>query len=376
MYKNEVIVFGASGDLAKRKIYPAMHSLYVNNKVNTRIIGYGRTPMSQTSFHKHITSMIPHHDISSNFTEICSYVNGPYNNFNTLKNDLKSSNRLFYLSIPSTIYNDVITNISTLFSKDGWNRVLIEKPIGQNLDTFYALQKTLLNHVPEADIFCVDHYLGKMVLTQLPRIQQSYKHIWNSTNIKHVDICFSEKKGIEEREYFDDFGIIRDVVQNHLLQVCAIVLGHKQKLKNIHVSSATFGQYQGYHDSKFVKRGSKTPTFFKGTLHITDGVWNNVPVTIKAGKALDSDKVEVILTLRDDKLIYIRIQPDPVIHIDNEVHEFNNINAYEIVLQKAIEGKKDAFVSLEEIEDSWKILDNVLDNDSEPFIYKPGAKLM
>jgi glucose-6-phosphate 1-dehydrogenase len=426
--KNEIIVFGASGDLAKRKIYPSLHSLYTKAKIshnNTRVIGYGRSPMDKETFQTHISSMIPKtsrsYDFSglsessvpsvpsdlSEFLDMCSYVSGQYTSFEALSNHLHSPsttpytniNRMFYLSIPSTIYTDVIENIYPLFSTTGWNRVLIEKPIGRDMESFQDLKRVLLSRIPDIDLYCIDHYLGKSVIQSIPDVRKQYYHLWNPQNIERIDILFSERIGIEDRRYFDDFGIVRDIVQNHLLQVCAVALSDNRKdifkhMQPIDGVGSVFGQYKGYRDSPFVAQDTITPTYFQGSLYVKDGQWDHVPITITAGKALPKDMVEIVLITKDKKTIRIEIQPNPSITIgsagsaegaegaegtgstvgsDSTVIHYPQTSAYETILHEALHGQKRLFVSMDEIEDSWKTLANVLDAHTKPLLYEFGS---
>jgi glucose-6-phosphate 1-dehydrogenase len=349
----------------------------------TRIIGYGRTQMTPDKFAAHVSSMIPRKDVRSDFLDICSYISGKYDDFGELRqelgHDLHPCNRMFYLSIPSTCYEQVIANVGDLYSSTGWNRVLIEKPIGRDLQSFIELRDRIQKYIPLSDVFCVDHYLAKPVVQSIPDVRRHYKDVWNPNNITRIDITFSERIGIEDRQYFDDFGIIRDVVQNHLLQLCAVVLSDDKKeifrhMQPMDATKSIFGQYEEYRASSYVADHSLTPTYFEGELRVTDGLWDGIPICIRAGKAMPVDKVEAVLTLKNNNTIRIEVQPNGAIQVEDEVITYTTKNAYETVLDKAIhDGERDMFVSWGEIEQSWKVLENVLNTDIQPLPYAFGS---
>lgn len=357
---HQVVVFGASGDLAKRKIYPALHSMHYRKILpeNTYITGYGRTQMSTDTFSQHISQNI---EYDKSFIDICSYRQGGYewnDGFSELVNTLEYKkdydicNRLFYVSLPPSVYSDIISNLPAMFSQDGWNRVIIEKPFGKDLQSFYTLRDVITKSISKDSIYCIDHYLAKATILKL--IEQIPNIVPNE-----IRITWYEKKGTEGRPYFAEYGIIRDIIQNHILQIVSVLTVDTwtteekvrilRSINTVDPNTVTIGQYVGYDDSE---------TFAKMPLCINNKKWKDVPVHVSVGKGMNCDKVEIQL---GQDVYFIEKQ--------------NETKSYEILIEDALKGDKSKFVSFEEIEESWRILDDVLKHTYTPFKYQFGSEL-
>ncbi|CAF2396099.1 unnamed protein product [Rotaria sp. Silwood2] len=378
-------VFGASGDLAKKKIYPTLWWLYRDGFLPEyiRFIGYARSQITIEKIFenaaKYMKVQEDEREIYEKFVEINSYVAGSYDNgkdlekLNTEANKLskqESAHRLFYLALPPSVYESVTELISKHCrpKSPGWLRLVVEKPFGKDLESSNKLSSHLSNFFTEEEIYRIDHYLGKEMVQNIIVLRfanQILSRIWNRDSIASVNIIFKEDIGTQGRGgYFDEFGIIRDVIQNHLMQILSIVAMEKprstkgedirdEKVKvlrsvlPIKIEDVVIGQYfgdkdstdperqQGYLDDKGVPKDSTTPTFAQVVLSINNERWAGVPFILRAGKALNKKKAEVRIQLRDapggmfdedirqndrngqlarDELV-IRIQPNEAIYL-------------------------------------------------------------
>jgi len=240
-------VIGASGHLARTKTYPALFALFQKGLIpkHASIVGFARTPMKDEAFHA--TLKIPHKDpVGIEFLKRCSYFSGKYDNvesfvaLNKMLTQLEDksrpkagANRAFYLAIPPSIFAEASRSLKAgAFSKDGWNRVVVEKPFGKDSESSAELSKILASQFTEDQIYRIDHYLGKEMVQNLMVLRFAnlvFEPLWNRNYISSVLITFKEDASVEGRGgYFDEFGIIRDVMQNHLMQIMSLVaMGHR-----------------------------------------------------------------------------------------------------------------------------------------------------
>ncbi|KAF8165329.1 glucose-6-phosphate 1-dehydrogenase [Crassisporium funariophilum] len=437
-----IVVLGASGDLAKKKTLPALFGLYRQGFLprDCKIVGYARTKMDKAEFEKRATSYIknPNDDQEIKnkieaFKQMLSYVAGDYEDgaaFDNLTHHLeeleasyqsKERNRIFYLALPPTVFTPVARNIKEhcYNAKGGVNRIIIEKPFGKDLESARELLSSVKQYWTEDETFRIDHYLGKEMVKNLLVLRFANVAMgaaWDKNSISNVQITFKEPFGTEGRGgYFDEFGIIRDVLQNHLLQVLSIltmerpvsfsaedIRDEKVKLLRsippIERSDTLLGQYvsangkPGYLDDDTVPRGSVCPTFAATTLWIHNPRWEGVPFILKAGKALNESKVEVRIQFKDvtqgifkdiarNELV-IRIQPSEAVYlklnsktpglytraiptemdltykrrfIDAQIPE-----AYEALILDALRGDHSNFVRHDELDVAWKIFTPIL----------------
>jgi glucose-6-phosphate 1-dehydrogenase len=307
------------------------------------------------------------------FLKRCFYHSGQYDSeehFIDLDKKLKQhegsrvSNRLFYLSIPPNIFLDVVKCASkSASSVNGWTRVIVEKPFGRDSESSAALTRGLKQYLVEDQIFRIDHYLGKELVENLSVLRFSnlvFEPLWSRQYIRNVQLIFSEDFGTEGRGgYFDSYGIIRDIMQNHLLQILALfametpisleaedIRNEKVKvlrsMKPLQLEDVVIGQYKshtkggttypGYTDDKTVPKDSVTPTFAAAALFINNARWDGVPFLMKAGKALHTKRAEIRVQFRHvpgnlykgsfgtdlDRAtneLVIRVQPDEAIYL-------------------------------------------------------------
>eukprot|EP00884_Botryococcus_braunii_P023027 jgi/Botrbrau1/9408/Bobra.0252s0033.1 len=385
-----IVVVGASGDLARKKIYPALFALYVEGVLppNFEVMGYARSPMTDEEFREYILSNLTCRvadstdcgDKMDTFLERCYYQSGQYDSgadfavLDSRLSDLESgkaqANRIFYLSIPPSIFTKVAGSASTnASSTTGYTRFIVEKPFGRDSDSFRELSEELSQYLTEEQLYRIDHYLGKELIENLTVLRFSnlvFEPLWSRQYIRNVQVIFSEDFGTEGRGgYFDKYGIIRDVIQNHLLQIVALfameppvsldaedIRNEKVKvlrsMKKPSLDEVVVGQYRsrtsgvtrlpGYLDDPTVPANSLCPTFAAMAMFINNARWDGVPFLLKAGKALSSRSAEIRVQFRHvpgnlyrDKLgidldrvtneLVIRIQPDEAIYlkINNKV---------------------------------------------------------
>ncbi|MBA0822706.1 hypothetical protein Goarm_019490 [Gossypium armourianum] len=442
-----ITVVGASGDLAKKKIFPALFALYYEGCLpkHFTVYGYARSKMTDAELRnmvsKTLTCRIDKRENCGEkmeeFLKRCFYHSGQYDseeNFaqldkklkehegvvsdadllsmiifqsdvlvgyrgfrlflsdalctmltyisdfidelslcqksSTLSRGGKASNRLFYLSIPPNIFIDAVKCASSSASSgNGWTRVIVEKPFGRDSDSSAALTKALKQYLTEDQIFRIDHYLGKELVENLSVLRFSnliFEPLWSRQYIRNVQLIFSEDFGTEGRGgYFDHYGIIRDIMQNHLLQILALfametpvsldaedIRNEKVKvlrsMRPLQLEDVVIGQYKShskggvtypaYTDDKTVPKDSLTPTFAAAALFIDNARWDGVPFLMKAGKALHNKRAEIRVQFRHvpgnlynrnfgtdldqaTNELVIRVQPDEAIYlkINNKV---------------------------------------------------------
>ncbi|EOX93506.1 Glucose-6-phosphate dehydrogenase 1 isoform 2 [Theobroma cacao] len=332
-----ITVVGASGDLAKKKIFPALFALYYEDCLpeNFMVFGYARTKLTDEELRNVISGTLTCRidkranceDKMEQFLKRCFYHSGQYDSeehFAELDSKLKEkeagklSNRLFYLSIPPNIFVDVVRCVSYKASAvNGWTRVIVEKPFGRDSESSAELTRCLKQYLTEDQIFRIDHYLGKELVENLSVLRFSnlvFEPLWSRNYIRNVQLIFSEDFGTEGRGgYFDNYGIIRDIMQNHLLQILALfametpvsleaedIRNEKVKvlrsMRPLQLEDVIVGQYKGhnkggkiypgYSDDSTVPNDSLTPTFAAAALFINNARWDGVPFLMKAGKAL------------------------------------------------------------------------------------------
>ncbi|CAF0744926.1 unnamed protein product [Rotaria sordida] len=433
-------IIGASGDLAKRKIYPTLWWLYRDGVLpkNISFIGYSRSQLTIEQIfensHKYMKIQEDEHDIYEKFLKLNSYISGSYDksedfeNLNSKANKIShqvNAHRLFYLALPPNVYESV----SELISKHcrpaspGWLRLIIEKPFGKDLESSNKFSQHLNKLYTEEEIYRIDHYLGKEMVQNILVLRFSnriFSRVWNRDSIAGVQIIFKEKIGTHGHgSYFDEVGIIRDVIQNHLMQILSILAMEKprsttgedirdEKVKvlrciaPIKLENVIVGQYI---DDKNVPKDSTTPTYAQIILFIKNERWDGVPFILRAvrSKALNERKAEIRIQFRDvpgrmfdeelsennvertlarDELV-IRIQPDEAIYLKintkrpgemnfsieeteldltyNERYQGVKLpNAYERLILDVFMGSKINFVRSDELQEAWRIIDPIL----------------
>ncbi len=404
--KKCIVIFGASGDLTKKKLIPALHELYLKNRIppGTMILGCGRSNYRDSSFRDKFK-------ISENFKKILFYRRGYSGIVEYIKNKGSFSKIIAFLALPPAAYIDVIKDAFSKNSNPGINLV-IEKPFGHDYPSSVELNNVLKEYFPEKQIFRIDHYLAKEPVQNILifRFANSiFEPVWNNKYIESIQINSLEKNGIEERgKYFDSAGIIRDMVQNHLFQLLSLLTMDmpaslssedisRRKLdiiKNLEVESFQKYQYEGYLEEKNIPSESSTETYVELKLKIKNYRWAGTPIYIRTGKAVNRNGTEIGIRFKKlpdilfnkngsltENVIVFKVQPSEGIIIDlvnkipgwegsltstnlsfcyksafkNEVPE-----AYQRLLCDAIHGDKTLFVSSEETESAWRVLEKIL----------------
>ncbi|KAI0068858.1 glucose-6-P dehydrogenase [Artomyces pyxidatus] len=439
-----IVVFGASGDLAKKKTFPALFGLYRDGYLpeGVHIVGYARTKMDEVEFHKRATQYIknPNNDETitakiEEFKKLSTYVSGGYEDdesFQNLEKHLKEieatyqapeKHRLFYLALPPSVFIPVATHVKkNNYATSGVNRIIVEKPFGRDFDSSRELLSALKSSWSEDETFRIDHYLGKEMVKNILVLRFANIALgaaWDKNSISNVQITFKEPFGTEGRGgYFDEFGIIRDIMQNHLMQVLSVLTMERpvsfaaedirdEKVKVLRAISPVeakdtlLGQYvgangkPGYLDDDTVPHNSVCPTFAATTLHINNPRWEGVPFILKAGKGtwpLNEAKVEVRIQFKDvtqgifkdisrDELV-LRIQPSEAVYLKLNAktpglatkvlptemdltykRRFADIKipeAYESLILDALKGDHSNFVRDDELDVAWKIFTPIL----------------
>uniref|UniRef100_A0A8C5H8U4 Glucose-6-phosphate 1-dehydrogenase n=1 Tax=Gouania willdenowi TaxID=441366 RepID=A0A8C5H8U4_GOUWI len=435
------IILGASGDLARTKIYPTLWWLFRDGLLpgNTHFVGFARSKLTvediKSSCQPYMKVTDDDGECLSTFFRMNSYLSGSYDDddsFDRLNSHLLSlpggpdSNRLFYLALPPSVYQHVSTNIRNhCMSSRGWNRIIVEKPFGRDLQSSQELSAHLSYLFTEDQLYRIDHYLGKEMVQNLMVLRfgnRIFGPIWNRDNVACVVLTFKEPFGTQGRGgYFDDFGIIRDVMQNHLLQILCLVAMDKpastspddvrdEKVKvlkcisPVAASDVVLGQYVGnpegdkdsklgYRDDPTVQKGSLTPTFATAVLYVHNERWDGVPFVLRCGKALNERKAEVRLQFTDvpgdifgnmcqrNELV-VRVQPDEAIYIkmmtkrpgvyfspeETELDltyksRYKNVklpDAYERLILDVFCGNQMHFVRSDELREAWRIFTPLL----------------
>jgi len=380
-----VVIFGATGDLARKKLYPALFQLLYGCPDapllprNVKIIGYGRGKEDLQAFlKKQCVNCKGDKAQLDEFMSKCVYFQGQYDkpeDFGRLDGEMTLAgadcNRLFFLSVPPVIFGTVVENIKAKASArgGGWTRLLVEKPFGRDTPTFNELNATTSRCFTEEQLYRIDHYLGKEVVLNLMALRfanQVWEPVWNKDHIASVQITFKEDLGLGGRGgYFDTFGIIRDIMQNHLLQVLSwvameppgrmdpeIITRNKvnvlKAMRTLNVDDVFVGQFvanswrfgkdtfdePGYLDDPSVPNDSVCPTFASALLQIDNDRWRGVPFLMTAGKGLSERMCEVRITFkhqqynklfmkRDTALanrneLVLRIQPEEAIYLKSQ----------------------------------------------------------
>lgn len=445
------VLFGATGDLAKRKIFPALYNLYVEGKLPSTfsIIGLGRRELSHETFQSNVERSLmefsrrkpsPSPELAS-FLSAFRYhaldVNRPedYRSLLQLVQERENElgipdNRMFYLSVAPDLFDLIASNIkeSGLGSTRGWKRLVIEKPFGHDLASARELNEKLSKSFEEDEVYRIDHYLGKTMVQNLetfvlanPVIQA----VWNNEHISNVQITASETVGVEERAgYYDQSGAIRDMIQNHMLQMlmmtamhlpnqisAASIRGEKRKImenlrpvaredvaKNVVRGQYAAGSLQGkpvpgYLDEPGIEATSRNDTFVAARLWIDDEKWKGVPFYIRTGKRLAAKSTRIVIEFKNPtqdlyasrneqtspNLLVIEINPNEKIsfllngknvlndgvleevRMDSQGDKKQLPEAYERLIFDALQGDSTFFAHWNEVELSWQWVQPILD---------------
>jgi glucose-6-phosphate 1-dehydrogenase len=447
MKNTTIILFGATGDLSKRKIIPALYQLAEKNKLeNILIVGAAVEDISTQEMLNAARPFVHHAkdeywDILQkhsyykkvNFQEQQDFVSlKMFIEEHEKSHKFSHQNRLFYLATASQFFCPItlaIVNINVLLHKTNldnvWHRIVYEKPFGHDSASAHEINECIKQHLDESQVYRIDHYLTKEVVSNIAMIRFTnivFEPLWSNTYIDQVHITLSESIGIEGRSaYYDAFGALRDVVQNHMLELLALICMESPEklsgdfirterakiLEKIRFSDGILGQCESYKTEKDIPASSHTETYALLQLFVDNKRWRDVPFYLKTGKYLN--KKETVINIKfkavdclllkgcplDSNWLTITIDPESIISLTLNVKTPKNkdqiipVNmefchscifgmqtpkAYEVLLTEIMNAEQSIAVRFDEITSAWKITDEIIEHKLPLYTYKKGSR--
>jgi glucose-6-phosphate 1-dehydrogenase len=437
-----ILIFGATGDLAQHKLLPALYSLYKNKQIGEKfyIVGFARREFSDDAYRTMIGEelTVMNEPEWEKFAKNLYYQQGLFDEeagYNALINKLNGFDneigacitRLFYLATPPDNYETILSYLESTKLSEGcgqgsekWTRLAIEKPFGRDLDTARHLDALLAKIFEERQIYRVDHYLGKETMQNMLAFRFAnsiFEPVWNKEHIDHVQITWAEKEGVRTRgKFFDGVGILRDVGQNHLLQMLATVAMEqpngffKESVRDARANAikaircpepsdvkdvVVRGQYKGYRKELNISPDSQTDTFIAAKLYVDTPRFKDIPFYLRAGKKMADEVMEIKVVFKQTchilfkeygcpevgNVLTIRIQPKEGITLRviakrpgntlsldtvdmrfsyHETFGSHGADAYEKILLDILAGDQMLFNRSDELESSWHLISNIL----------------
>ncbi|MFS8131343.1 MAG: glucose-6-phosphate dehydrogenase [Candidatus Dojkabacteria bacterium] len=443
-----IVIFGATGDLVNKKIIPSIYNLFKEQKLpeKFKVIAFARRDFKDGKYNEIVNESLNTYggvkegeDVSV-FLKLFEYFQGNFDDLVALQGlneRLKSltgelggqSQKLFYLAVPPEYYNELFSNIHNSNIPDERSRIIVEKPFGSNLESAQKLDELLGKLFKEEQIFRIDHYLGKEALQNILTFRFAnliFEPIWNSNYIERIEIRTLESMGVEKRgEFYDKVGALRDVGQNHLLQMLALttmenpgsgdvrekraeLLEKLVPLTDDDVRNNSFrAQYEGYKQIEDVDPNSNTETYFHLSCKLNSERWKDTEIVLEAGKKLNRAIKEIIIFFKPvgnnpRNKIFFTIEPTEEIKIKFQSNSSGDKNSkeegsldfnfranvekkqyveeYAQLFLDAIDGEMMSFVSSKEVEAMWRFVDSVKDGWDKGLtqlnIYKPGEDIV
>lgn len=431
-HSDALVFFGATGDLAYKKIFPALQAMIARGHLNVPIIGVARGGYSIERLRERIRASLNehgggvNHEAFTKLTGLLRYVDGDYHEratFERLRKELDgASHPLHYLAIPPSLFPVAIEHLGGSGCAKG-ARVIVEKPFGRDLASAQRLNETIHSVFDESAVFRIDHYLGKEAVQNLVVLRFAntiLEPIWNRNYVACVEITMAEAFGVQGRgRFYEEAGAVRDVVQNHLMQVVGFLAMEPpattynesirdelvkvfRQIRPLTPDAIVRGQFAGYRDEEGVAADSNVETFAALRLEIDSWRWNGVPFFIRAGKNLPVTATEVVVELKrppiqklatgEENYLRLRLTPELSIALGVRVKKpggemigepteltllqqpkGDEMGAYERLLGDAMAGDATLFARQDAVEAAWAVVDPILGDATPIHTYEPGS---